>query len=137
MRKDEEKWEIWRNKNAEIKKPYGGSVHKHIVWYEGVDRRKAFLDGLAEGRKDRNCINCSNHSSNLRKENVELKKEIKDLQTKDHIVPEHYLSEAIDRCNELKAQIDQMKNFVKSMYEANKNDAYCREYLGTILNEWS
>lgn len=38
---------------------------------------------------------------------------------------------------ELKEQIAEMKNFVKSMYEVNKNDAYCREYLGTILNEWS
>lgn len=49
---DEEKWETWRNANAEIQKPYGGRFHKHIVWYEGVDRRKAFLDGLAEGRKE-------------------------------------------------------------------------------------
>lgn len=50
---DEEKWEKWRNKNAEIIRPYGGRVHKHIVWHEGVDRRKAFLDGLAEGRKEK------------------------------------------------------------------------------------
>ena len=50
---DEEKWEEWRNANAEIQKPYGKSVHKHIIWYQGADRRKAFLDGLAEGRKEK------------------------------------------------------------------------------------
>ena len=47
---DEEKWEEWRNANAEIQKTYGKSVHKHIIWYQGADRRKAFLDGLAEGK---------------------------------------------------------------------------------------
>ena len=49
---DEEKWEEWRN--AEIQKPYGKSVHKHIIWYQGADRQKAFLDGLAEVRKNPN-----------------------------------------------------------------------------------
>ena len=69
---NEEKWEMWRNKNAEIKKPYGGKSHKHIVWYEGVDRRKAFLDGLAEGGKE------------LEKENEELKAQIEKMKSFIH-----------------------------------------------------
>lgn len=50
---DVEKWEMWRNANAEIKHNMG--FHKRIMWYEGADRRKAFLDGLEMGRKEHNC----------------------------------------------------------------------------------
>lgn len=44
-----------------------------------------------------------------KKENEQLRKEIKDLQTRYHVIPEHYLSEAVDKCNELEKQIEKMK----------------------------
>lgn len=40
---------------------------------------QSYLDGFAEDRKDRNCVNCSNHSSNLRKENAELNRDKTEL----------------------------------------------------------
>lgn len=83
--KDEEKWEAWRNANAEIQKPYKESVHKHIIWYQGVDRRKAFLDGLAEGRK-------------------ELEKELGWITDIDN-----YVATKLERCNELEKENAELK----------------------------
>lgn len=45
-------------------------------------------------------------------------------------------NELLDKNSKLVLEISNMKKFVKSMYDANKKDAYCKEYLGTILNEW-
>ena len=50
-----------------------------------------------------------NRCQALEKENEQLRRENKDLQTRNHIVPEHYLSEAIDKCNELEAQIKSIR----------------------------
>lgn len=45
-------------------------------------------------------------------------------------------SQDSDLIKSLRDETERMKDFVKSMYKANIGDAYCREYLGTILNEW-
>lgn len=79
-----------------------------------------YLNGLAEGRKESG------------KDIEVLTKENEQLKISNNALTIQYEQDIA----ELKAQIEEMKNFVKSMYEANKNDAYCREYLGTILNEW-
>lgn len=94
---DEERWEMWRNANAEIKKPYGGSFHKHIVWYQGADRRKAFLDGLAEGRNSYlGCETPMNQNymfmySVLLKENEQLKEKLEHRNCIDCLITESRL----------------------------------------------
>ena len=45
-------------------------------------------------------------------------------------------NELLDENSKLVLEISRMKEFVKSTYDANKKDFYCKEYLGTILNEW-
>lgn len=51
--------------------------------YENVRKciKQAYIDGLVEGREERNCVNCSNHGKQfevmkLEKENAELKTQI-------------------------------------------------------------
>lgn len=52
--------------------------------YSEEKLKQAYLDGLAEGRKERNCVNCSNHGKQfevmkLEKQNAELKEQIEKM----------------------------------------------------------
>lgn len=81
---DEEKYITWRNANSRIDRHNVTDTsigHKHIHWNTGVDRHKAYLDGLADGRKEE-CFEQNNDGTirpcEVMKENEELKAQIEE-----------------------------------------------------------
>lgn len=213
---DEEKYIAWRNANSRIDRHNVTDTsigHKHIHWNNGVDRHKAYLDGLSDGRKEE-CFEQNNDgtirpcevmkeneqlkedvlekqdlindyvmdNAKLEKENAELKAEkqqiqeqvkkilldenaetgdirkligmdwydvkeieqlkynlkcrndelaeskaeIKQIIERERVVPEHYLCEMIEKCKELKAQVEKMKCCAncKHKFESRKKGGY-------------
>lgn len=82
---DEEKYIAWRNANSIIDRHNVTDTsigHKHIHWNNGVDRHKAYLDGLSDGRKEE-CFEQNNDGTirpcEVMKENEELKAQIEKM----------------------------------------------------------
>lgn len=55
---------------------------------------------------------------------TELRKENKQLQTRFHIVPEHYLTEALDKCNELERKNAEQKEIIHELHKPPLYDGY-------------
>lgn len=101
-------------------------------WY--TKRKEGYLDGLAEGKKEVTYMKAEEYDEyldacrkniELEKENAKLKAENKQIIERERVVPEHYLIEMIEKCKELKAQIEEQKTHCKAVDEMNEKMRCC------------
>lgn len=84
------------------------------AYLAGAEPREKRIAELEHQLVHRNCLDCSNHSSNLRMRNLELEKENEQIKNSDTLCK--LIGEQKRKITELEQQIEKMKSIGRTSY---------------------